>query len=199
MTTFDPVSGRHRRPQDRDLAARMRLLPQLNLEDEHPVEVFDQLARTYALKASELVGLPGELSAMVNIVKPGRQYFVGLYVAEPERSLTASDVITDNVVASQRTMPTSEGWCVHTLGRRKALALNDVKDFHRWAANGARPKLGVQTYLGTPIFYNGITLGTTCFVGPTPVEWGEDGVGLIKDMAQEVPIELERWKGACLL
>ncbi|MGV9789049.1 GAF domain-containing protein [Streptomyces sp. NPDC003435] len=182
MPSFDPASGLHDAPTDPDLARRKELLPHLGLAAEHPVPQFDALARRLAEAASELVGHQ-DLGTMVNIIQED-QFFVGLYLPAPAGG--ASQAATP-AATSMRRMPLSEGWCVHTLQRRRALPLDDVYSMPRWSGNSAISRLRVKSYLGTPLIHRptGIALGTICAISTVQNSWGHAGVKLIKDFGEQ--------------
>ncbi|MEU6573521.1 GAF domain-containing protein [Streptomyces sp. NPDC046805] len=182
MPTFNPTSGLHDTPADPELAQRKALLPHLGLAEDRPVQQLDDLARRLAGATSELVGHQ-ELGTMVNIIKDD-QYFVGLYL--PTATTGASHASTPPTT-SLRTMPHSEGWCVHTLQRRSSLPLDNVLDMPRWSGNTAISKLRVKSYLGTPLIHRptGISLGTVCAISTVENTWGRAGVDLIKDFGEQ--------------
>ena len=187
MTTFDDATGRHDRiPQDRELARRMALLPQLGLSEDRPVPLFDALAENLAKEAADLVGQPAGFYAMVNIMKDGYQFFPGLYV--PSGQGGESQASAPEAAPADRIMPRTGGWCVHTLDRRLALPLEDVFDYPRWLGNDAVTQLGARTYLGTPLIHQptDTAIGTCCLVGQEVTRWGRQGVSLMKHYAAQV-------------
>ncbi|MEU6813987.1 GAF domain-containing protein [Streptomyces sp. NPDC046860] len=180
MPTFNPASGLHDGPEDPDLARRKKLLPHLGLAEDRPVPQFDDLARRLAAAASKLVGHQ-HLGTMVNIIQDD-QYFAGLYLPAGGASQADTPATT-----SMRRMPLSEGWCVHTLHRRRALPLNDVHAMPRWSGNTAISRLRVQSYLGVPLIHpsTGVALGTVCAISTVQNNWGHAGVDLIKDFGKQ--------------
>ncbi|MGW0883254.1 GAF domain-containing protein [Streptomyces sp. NPDC002671] len=182
MPTFNPTSGLHDTPTDPELAQRKLLLPHLGLGEDRPIPELDALARRLAEATSELVGHQ-EIGTMVNIIQDD-QYFVGLYL--PPATSGASQASTPPTT-NLRTMPLSEGWCVHTLQRRSSLPLDNVLDMPRWSGNTAISKLRVKSYLGTPLIHRptGISLGTICAVSTVENKWGRAGVDLIKGFGEE--------------
>ncbi|MBV1949117.1 MULTISPECIES: GAF domain-containing protein [unclassified Streptomyces] len=181
MPTFNPASGLHDTPEDPDLARRKELLPHLGLADG-PVPQFDALARSLATAASELVGHQ-HLGTMVNIIQDD-QHFVGLCLPAPTGGASQADT---PATTSMRRMPLSEGWCVHTLHRRRALPLDDVHAMPRWSGNGAISRLRVQSYLGVPLIHRstGVALGTICAISTVQNTWGRAGVELIKKFGEQ--------------
>ncbi|MGW2695664.1 GAF domain-containing protein [Streptomyces sp. NPDC001296] len=182
MPTFNPTSGLHDTPADPDLEQRKALLPHLGLAEDRPIPVLDDLARKLAEAVSELVGHQ-ELGAMVNIIQDD-QYFAGLYL--PTATGGASQA-SPPPTTSLRRMPLSEGWCVHTLQRRKPLPLDNVLDMPRWSGNTAISRLRVKSYLGTPLIHRatGISLGTMCAISTVENNWGRAGVNLMKDFGEQ--------------
>jgi GAF domain-containing protein len=77
--------------------------------------------------------------------------------------------------------------------RRKALVLEDVCDYPRFAGNPVVDAFGVRSYLGAPLLdRGGIALGTICVVDVEPRPWGRAGLETIKAMAAELAEQLER-------
>ncbi|MEU0722814.1 GAF domain-containing protein [Streptomyces sp. NPDC006140] len=187
MPTFDNDSGRHDLvPADRELHTRMGLLPVLNLVDDQPVAQLDALASALAAEAADLVRNPAGFHSMVNIMKNGYQYFAGMYVPVG-RGGGESQAAATEIPPVQRFMPRNEGWCVHTLDRRKVLPLEDIYDYPRWSGNGAVAKLGARTYLGGPLIHQSTDtgIGTICLVGDRVTAWGRSGVSLLKHYQQQ--------------
>ncbi|WP_416976957.1 GAF domain-containing protein [Streptomyces sp. T028] len=187
MTAFDDQTARPELvPVDRELSARMRLLPALNLAEDQPIQVFDDLAAALAAEAAELVASPVGFYSMVNIFKDGYQYFAGMYVPAGQGS-GPSQTAASEIPPVQRFMPRDQGWCVHTLDRRKILPLEDIYDSPRWAGNGAVARLGARTYLGGPLIHQSTDtgIGTICLVGDRVTAWGRSSVSLMKHYQQQ--------------
>jgi GAF domain-containing protein len=71
--------------------------------------------------------------------------------------------------------------------RRKALVLDDVCDYPRFASNPVVDEIGIRSYLGAPLIdRTGATLGTVCVVDTEPRPWGRPGLQTIKTMAAEL-------------
>ncbi|HEV2638937.1 MAG TPA: GAF domain-containing protein [Actinocrinis sp.] len=160
---------------------RQRELGLANVPDAR----FDELAR-------KIVERTGALAAMVNLVGDQRQYFAGLAVKE---GLGPSDpaLLGD----PGREMDLDHGFCPHVVTRRKALVLDDVFAYPRFAGNPVVDELGVRSYLGAPIIdADGTVLGTVCAVDPSPRSgaeyegWGHRGLEVIKQVAGEVVAEI---------
>lgn len=171
-------------PEDPDWEARRRLLSSLGLEQDRPMPQLDDLARELAHDTSALTGRPDGFFAFVNIMKMGYQYFAGLYLPA-RRGIGEEPAAHAGVPPEARFMPRTEGWCVYTVHKSKALPLDDVFDRPRWRANGAVRKLGARTYLGAPLTdrRTQITFGTVAVVGKEQTEWRTEDVQFIKNYA----------------
>jgi hypothetical protein len=96
-----------------------------------------------------------------------------------------------------REMDTEHGFCPHVVTRRKALVLDDVFAYPRFAGNPVVDELGVRSYLGAPLIdEDGMVLGTVCAIDPSPhsgaehAGWGQRGLEVIKQVAVEVVAEI---------
>ena len=156
-------------PTDLEVPLRMRRLRELGM-GEQPDPQFDDFAR----KLTEVTGAP---YAMVNFISEDRQYFAGLHtVAKGDPSATPG-----------REMDRDHGYCPHVVVRRKALVLDDVCDYPRFAGNPVVDEIGIRSYLGAPLIdRTGTTLGTICVVDVEPRPWGRAGLETIKSMAAEL-------------
>jgi len=150
-----------------------------------PDERFDAFAR-------QIVESTGALAAMVNLVGEKRQYFAG--VASREDLGPADPVFHAD---PGREMDTEHGFCPHVVTRRKALVLDDVFAYPRFAGNPVVDELGVRSYLGAPLIdEDGMVLGTVCAVDPSPhsgaedAGWGRRGLEAIKRIAADVVAEI---------
>ncbi|MYX42409.1 GAF domain-containing protein, partial [Streptomyces sp. SID89] len=77
--------------------------------------------------------------------------------------------------------------------RRKALVLEDVRDYPRFAGNPVVDEYGIRSYLGAPLIDSTRTvLGTVCVVAMEPRPWGREGLDAIKSAAAELAPRLER-------
>ncbi|MEU8235914.1 GAF domain-containing protein [Actinoplanes sp. NPDC048967] len=162
-------------PTDLEVPLRMRRLRELGL-GEQPDPEFDDFAR----KLTEVTGAP---YAMVNFISEDRQYFAGLHtVAKGDPS-----------AAPGRVMDRDHGYCPHVVVRRKALVLDDVCDYPRFAGNPVVDEIGIRSYLGAPLIdRTGTTLGTICVVDVEPRPWGRPGLETIKSMAAELITQIHR-------
>ncbi|WP_165984670.1 GAF domain-containing protein [Streptomyces sp. YIM 98790] len=183
-TSFDPTSHLLLTPEDPDAPARMARFRELGLGDR-PVAEFDDFARRLA----ELTGAP---FAVVNLVGEDHQYFAGLYATGSEQAveLSPADPAPGGM---DRMMDRDHGYCPHVVVRKKALVLEDVCDYPRFAGNPVVDELGIRSYLGAPLLDpTGIALGTVCVVDQEPRPWGRQGLETIKSMAAELTEVIQR-------
>jgi GAF domain-containing protein len=82
------------------------------------------------------------------------------------------------------------------VARRKALALEDVNDYPRFAGNPVVDEFGIRSYLGAPLIDGtGLVLGTVSVADVTPRPWGRPGLTAIKEHAALLVVELESRDG----
>ena len=159
-------------PTDPEVGIRMRRLSELGLGDQ-PDPEFDDFAR----KLTEVTQAP---YAMVNFIGEHRQYFAGLAVASSGPGASAS-------AQPGRVMDRDHGYCPHVVVRKKALVLDDVCDYPRFAGNPVVDEIGIRSYLGAPLIdRTGTALGTICVVDIEPRPWGRAGLETIKSLAAEL-------------
>jgi GAF domain-containing protein len=121
---------------------------------------------------------------MVNFITEDRQYFAGLHTAPA----APGDV---NAAQPGRVMDRDHGYCPHVVVRRKALVLDDVCDYPRFAGNPVVDEIGIRSYLGAPLIdRTGTALGTICVVDIEPRPWGRPGLETIKSMAAELMTQI---------
>ncbi|MFD5429789.1 GAF domain-containing protein [Streptomyces sp. NPDC127084] len=163
-------------PDDRYAFARAARLREIGI-GEAPVQEFDDFAHRLALTL-------GARYAMVNFIDDNRQYFAGLY------SPTAGQMVQLAPQQDQmdRVMARDHGYCPHVVVRRKALILEDVCDYPRFAGNPVVDELGIRSYAGAPLLdrKTGMALGTICVVDTDVQPWGRQGLQTIKAMAQQM-------------
>ncbi|MEU6406713.1 GAF domain-containing protein [Streptomyces sp. NPDC046985] len=93
-----------------------------------------------------------------------------------------------------RRLARDHGFCPHVMARRKALALEDVGDYPRFAGNPVVDEFGIRSYLGAPLIDGaGTVLGTVCVVDVAPRPWGRPGLDAIKAAAAELVGLIEGW------
>jgi GAF domain len=183
--TEEHLPPRRTNPSLADTAAeRTARLRELDLADV-PDERFDAFAR-------QIVESTGALAAMVNLVGDRKMYFAGLAV---KQDLGPADPVLQGDPG--REMDVDRGFCPHVVTRRKALVLDDVFAYPRFAGNPVVDELGVRAYLGAPLIDDdGVVLGTVCAVDPSPhsgaedAGWGHRGLEAIKRIAAEVVAEI---------
>ncbi|MEU3269845.1 GAF domain-containing protein [Saccharomonospora sp. NPDC006951] len=167
-------------PDDPEVSQRMARLRALGLGDQ-PDKVFDE----FAARLATITGAP---FAMVNFINDRQQYFAGLYTPSASRTAGALEAVQGSVHADPgREMGLDHGFCPHVVVRRKALVLDDVCDYPRFAGNPVVDKIGIRSYLGAPLIdRTGTALGTICVVATEPRPWGRPGLETIKSLASEL-------------
>ncbi|MGW0417804.1 GAF domain-containing protein [Streptomyces sp. NPDC003015] len=168
-------------PEDKEAPDRTRRLRLLGL-GEHPEPVLD----AFAERLGECTGAP---YAMVNFLGENRQFFAGLRIPAA-RPPAAGEEAKPEV---GRYMARDHGFCPHVVARRKALVLEDVRDYPRFAGNPVVDEFGIRSYLGAPLIDStGMVLGTVCAADVQPRTWGRSGLDTIKSSAAELVARLER-------
>jgi len=163
-------------PEDKEAPARTRRLSGLGL-GERPEPALD----AFADRLAQMIGAP---YAMVNFIGEERQFFAGLHVPREVDSGAGSDEAKPRV---GRRLPRDHGFCPHVVVRRKALVLEDVRDYPRFAGNPVVDEFGIRSYLGAPLIdTTGMALGTVCVADIEPRPWGKAGLETIKAMAAEL-------------
>jgi GAF domain-containing protein len=176
------LSGHHPlTPADPEVPVRLRRLHELGLGDG-PDPQLDEFAR----RVGEITRAP---LAMVNFIQEDRQYLGGLHtgatVPGPLQAALAG-----------RTFSREHGYCPHVVVRRKALVLDDVCDYPRFAGNPVVDEIGIRSYLGAPLIdRTGVALGTICVVDLEPRPWGRPGLQTIKVLAAELVAQIQAREG----
>ncbi|QNP66484.1 GAF domain-containing protein [Streptomyces genisteinicus] len=178
--TYDPTGHLLLTPVDPEAPARVRRLSQLGFGDR-PDPAFD----AFAQRLAETTGAP---YSMVNFIDENRQFFAGLHTpggGDLNAAASSPDV--------GRFMARDHGFCPHVVVRRKALVLEDVCDYPRFAGNPVVDEIGIRSYLGAPLIdRTGIALGTICVVDTEPRPWGRAGLETIKSLAAELIEQIHR-------
>ncbi|MEU1404066.1 GAF domain-containing protein [Streptomyces sp. NPDC005728] len=176
-----PVRGLLLTPEDKEAPARICRLHRLGL-GQRPEPALDAFA-------DHLARLTGAPYAMVNFIGEDHQFFAGLCIP-----LTAPVVREDGSRPEVgRVMPRDHGFCPHVVVRRKALVLEDVRDYPRFAGNPVVDEYGIRSYLGAPLIdSSGMPLGTVCAADVAPRAWGRTGLETIKALAAELAVRIER-------
>jgi signal transduction protein with GAF and PtsI domain len=179
--SYDPTSHLLLTPEDRDAPARVRRLRELGVGDE-AVQEFDDFAQRLARTTEAPY-------AMVNFIDEERQFFAGLYAGN--EAVRPAPAVPRR--RPGRVMARDHGYCPHVVVRRKALVLEDVRDYPRFAGNPMVDEIGVRCYLGAPLLdVSGMALGTVCVVDTKPRPWGLEGLHTIKSMAAELTEHIRR-------
>ncbi|MGY4274853.1 GAF domain-containing protein [Streptomyces sp. M18.1] len=168
-------------PEDREAPARVRRLRRLRLA-ERPDPALD----TFAAHLAHLAEAP---YAMVNFLVEGGQFFAGLRVPDTP-PVTRGDGTSSEF---GRVQPRDHGFCPHVVVRRKALVLEDVRDYPRFAGNPVVDAFGIRSYLGAPLIDStGTVLGTVSASDVRPRTWGTAGLATIKSTAADLVRRIER-------
>ncbi|MFD4628567.1 GAF domain-containing protein [Streptomyces sp. NPDC058284] len=180
--TYDPTGHLLLTPVDKEAPARVRRLRGLGI-GQYPDPAFD----VFAERLAELTGAP---CSMVNFIDEDRQFFAGLHA--PQGARLGTEPVPEGGDA-RRYLARDHGYCPHVVVRRKALVLEDVRDYPRFAGNPVVDESGIRSYLGAPLIdRTGIALGTVCVVDVEPRRWGTAGLDTIKRMAAELVEQIHR-------
>ncbi|MEV1019663.1 GAF domain-containing protein [Streptomyces sp. NPDC050264] len=176
--TYDATGRLLLTPVDREGPDRARRLRRLDV-GLRPEPAFD-------LFADRLADVTGAPYAMVNFIDGTRQFFAGLHTPDGDRRGDGT----------ARYRARDHGYCPHVVMRRKALVLEDVRDYPRFAGNPVVDESGIRSYLGAPLLDDctGLALGTVCVVDTAPRPWGRAGLATIKTLAGEL-MEVVRRRG----
>ncbi|MFI5793636.1 GAF domain-containing protein [Streptomyces sp. NPDC051677] len=166
-------------PEDKEAPARARRLRRLGLGGQ-PEPALD----AFADRLAEVTGAP---YAMVNFLDEERQFFAGLHTPAGGRAARGGKPEVG------RRLPRDYGYCPHVVVRRKALVLEDVGDYPRFAGNPMVDEYGIRSYLGAPLIDStGMVLGTVCVADLAPRPWGKTGLETIKATAADLAGQLQR-------
>lgn len=178
-------------PTDRHGPARARRLRKLDL-GERPDASYDNFD-AFADKVAEVTSTP---FSMVNFIDENRQFFAGLHTPTGNRGGRDLGSAAAGSNRSSRYLARDHGYCPHVLVRRKALVLDDVCDYPRFAGNPVVDDIGIRSYLGAPLIdRTGIALGTVCAVDTVPRPWGRAGLDTIKSLAHELVRQIDDREG----
>jgi GAF domain-containing protein len=168
-------------PEDPEGPARTRRLRLLGL-GQRPEAALDRFADGLA----ELAGAP---YAMVNFLVDNGQFFAGLHRPEVPPVLRGDGTEPE----FGRFQPRDHGFCPHVVARRRALVLEDVRDYPRFAGNPVVDEFGIRSYLGAPLIDStGTVLGTVGAADVRPRPWGRAGLETIKSTAADLVARIER-------
>ncbi|MFB8777654.1 GAF domain-containing protein [Streptomyces broussonetiae] len=167
-------------PDDKEAPARARRLRHLGL-GQRPDPALDAFA-------ARLAGRVEAPYAMVNFLDERGQFFAGLHT--PLTGPLVRDDGTRPLIG--RFLPRDHGFCPHVVVRHKALVLEDVRDYPRFAGNPVVDEFGIRSYLGAPLIdTTGMVLGTVCAADIRPRPWGRTGLDTIKSTAADLTARLE--------
>jgi GAF domain-containing protein len=179
--TYDLFPHTPLTPADAQAPERMRRLRALGI-GEQPDDEFDDFAR----RLTEATHAP---YALVNFIGEDHQYLGGLHTAP--HAPVGNEVVA--MVQAHRIMPSDYGFCPHVVTRRKALVLDDVCEYPRFAGNPVVDEIGIRSYLGAPLIdRTGMALGTICVVDLEPRPWGRPGLELIKSFAADLVARINK-------
>lgn len=178
-------------PVDRDGPARGARLRRLGLGERTDTS-FDSFD-AFADRVAEVTATP---FSMVNFIDENRQFFAGLHTPAGTREGSGLGAVAAGSGRGIRHLARDHGYCPHVLVRRKALVLEDVCDYPRFAGNPVVDDMGIRSYLGAPLIdRTGVALGTVCAVDTVPRPWGRAGLDTIKLLARELVGQIDRRDG----
>lgn len=175
-------------PVDSDAQVRTQRLRSLGLGERSDAS-FDNFD-AFADRVAEVTEVP---FSMVSFIDGNRQFFAGLHT--PAGTWKGSDLGAAAAGSGRRGryVALDHGYCPHVVVRRKALVLEDVCDYPRFAGNPVVDGIGIRSYLGAPLLdRTGIALGAVCAVDVVPRPWGRAGLDTIKSLAQELVRHIHR-------
>ncbi|MDX3528747.1 GAF domain-containing protein [Streptomyces sp. ID05-39B] len=165
-------------PEDREAPARTLRLRRLGLGERA-----DPSLDAFADHLAQVTGAP---YAMVNFIDEERQFFAGLHTPPGGRAARGGKPEVG------RRLPREYGYCPYVVVRRKALVLEDVRDYPRFAGNPVVDEYGIHAYLGAPLIDTaGLVLGTVSVADLAPRPWGRAGLETIKATAADLAGRLE--------
>ncbi|MEV6164968.1 GAF domain-containing protein [Streptomyces sp. NPDC052052] len=175
-------------PVDRDAAVRAHRLRTLGLgrRSDGSFDDFD----AFANRVAEVTEVP---FSMVNFIDGNRQFYAGLHTPAGTHKGSDLGATAANSSRTGRYVALDRGYCPHVVARRKALVLEDVCDYPRFAGNPVVDDMGIRSYLGAPLIdRTGIALGAVCAVDTVPRPWGRAGLDTIKSLARELVRYMDR-------
>ncbi|THV27637.1 GAF domain-containing protein [Glycomyces paridis] len=131
--------------------------------------------------AEQILKLTGATWAGVNFVGENQHQFFPGIAGPGTRSVDGADPEIG------REMPGDHGYCVYVVAREKAMALNNVMDYARFAGNPVVDALGIRSYIGAPLLDDeGATIGTVWAIDNKTHQWGTADVDAMKTVAAGV-------------
>lgn len=175
-------------PVDGEAPVRTQRLRSLGLGERADAS-FDNFD-AFADRVAEVTDVP---FSMVNFIDGNRQFYAGLHTPAGTRKGSDLGATAAGSGRNGRYVALDHGYCPHVVVRRKALVLEDVCDYPRFAGNPVVDDIGIRSYLGAPLIdRTGIALGAVCAVDTVPRPWGRAGLDTIKSLAQELVGHLHR-------
>ncbi|GAA2459553.1 GAF domain-containing protein [Streptomyces glaucus] len=177
-------------PADGEAPARVRRLRRLG-PGRRPEPALDAFADRLAARTEAPY-------AVVDLPDGTGQFRAGLHTpGGAGRTASARDARhakpAPGTPASGRRLPREYGFCPHVRARRKALVLEDVRDYPRFAGNPVADECGVRSHPGAPpIDGTGIVPGTVCVADVEPRPWGRAGLETVKATAADLAARLEQ-------
>ncbi|MEU8623461.1 GAF domain-containing protein [Streptomyces sp. NPDC048669] len=169
-------------PVDSDAPVRTQRLRSLGLGERSDAS-FDNFD-SFADRVAEVTEVP---FSIVNFIDGNRQFYAGLHTPAGTRKGADLGATAAGSGRSGRYVALDHGYCPHVVVRRRALVLEDVCDYPRFAGNPVVDDIGIRSYLGAPLIdRTGIALGAVCAVDTVPRPWGRAGLDTIKSLAQEL-------------
>ncbi|MFD7717611.1 GAF domain-containing protein [Streptomyces sp. NPDC059814] len=175
-------------PVDSEAPVRTQRLRSLGLGERSDAS-FDNFD-AFADRVAEVTEVP---FSMVNFIDGNRQFYAGLHTPAGTRKGTDLGATAAGSGRSGRYVALDHGYCPHVVVRRRALVLEDVCDYPRFAGNPVVDDIGIRSYLGAPLIdRTGIAVGAVCAVDTVPRPWGRAGLDTIKSLAQELIVHINR-------
>ncbi|MCM2410341.1 GAF domain-containing protein [Streptomyces sp. RKAG290] len=175
-------------PVDSDARVRTQRLRSLGLGERADASFHNFDA--FADRVAEVTEVP---FSIVNFIDGNRQFYAGLHTPAGTRKGADLGATAAGSGRSGRYVALDHGYCPHVVVRRRALVLEDVCDYPRFAGNPVVDDIGIRSYLGAPLIdRTGIALGAVCAVDTVPRPWGRAGLDTIKSLAQELVGHIHR-------
>lgn len=112
-------------------------------------------------------------AAAISLVEPDRQVFPGAYGLP------------------MRQTPISQSLCHMVVEHEAPVVITDLDADARTIGHGARGELGIRAYLGAPLHDDrGVAIGSVCAISFEPVEWTDDDLATVTDLAFAVEAEV---------
>lgn len=138
----------------------------LDLVDALPEHSFDNLT----ILAATIIGAPVSLVSIID-VENDRQFFKSQFgLVEP--------------LATDRQTPLSHSFCQHVVRNNEALVVNNALQNPLVKDNKAIKDLGVNAYLGLPIYApDNKPIGALCVIESEPRVWADNEIATMKRLA----------------